>query len=286
MSEKILVIGATGNIGSYVTAILKEKGADFVAGVSKPDTKIAGVKTVLFDYTDHASMLKAMKGVHTVFLLAPFVPEMKDWLMGAIKAAKEAGVRYIVRSSAIGADADSGAALAKVHGEVDKALMESGIAFAIVRPMTFMQNFATYHRENIRKLHTIYQPQGDGRSSFVHVRDVAAVAVELILNQQKYQGKAYDVTGGEALSNADVAAIISDVSGSRVTYVDVPEDAAVKAMQDMGMPQILIDQLMSLNRITKAGYTEVIAPTVLEITGRPPITFRQFAEENAGVWKP
>jgi len=285
MREKILVTGATGQIGSHVVEYLKVKGADFVAGITRSGSSVAGVKTVVFDYTDHGSMVKAMKGIHTVFLLAPFVPQMRDWLIDAVGAAKEAGVRYIVRSSAIGADAESQGSLFKAHGDVDKAVIESGIDYAIVRPMTFMQNFATYHRENIRNLNTIYQPQGDGRSSFVHVKDIAAVAVELILNQQKYRGKAYDVTGGEALSNADVAAIISEVTGQKVTYVDVPEETAEKAMQDMGMPQVLIDQLMSLNRITKAGHTAVVAPTVREITGRPPITFRQFAQENAHLWK-
>jgi len=285
MSKRIFVAGATGQIGSFVVQMLKEKKADLVAGVSSADTVIASVPTVVYDFANHASMVNAMRGCDVAFLIAPFVPQMKDWLISAVEAAKKAGVEYVVRSSGIGADAESSVAMAKVHGEIDRAIMQSGMAYAIVRPMTFMQNFATYLQNSIKSQNVFYQPQGDGKTSFVHVRDVAAVAVELLLNQDRHQGKAYNVTGGEALSNAEVAEIISSVTGKKITYVDVPDDAAEKSMRDMGMPEVLIDQTMSLNRITRAGYAAIIATTVKEITGKEPITFRQFAKDNAIVWK-
>ncbi len=87
------------------------------------------------------------------------------------------------------------------------------------------------------------------------------------------------------MAAADVAAIISEVTGKDIKYVTVPEEAAEKSLKDMGMPQILIDYLMSLHRITKAGRVATISPVVKEITGNDPITFKEFATESAEIWK-
>ncbi len=286
MSEqKILVTGATGQIGNYVATMLKEKGVQFVAGVSSKEKFIDGMECVVFNYTDHQGMVKSLDGIHKMFLVAPFVPQMKQWTLNALGAAQEAGVKYLVRSSGIGADPDSDAEMAKIQGQIDQAIMESGLSYAIICPMTFMQNFTTYHAQSIKEQGAIYQPQGEGKSSFVHVKDVAAVAVEVLLDQEKYQRQIFNITGGEALSNADVATIISETIGKKIQYVDVAEEAAEKAMKELGMPQVIIEQLMSLNRITKAGYAEVITSTVADVTSHEPITFKEFAKDNASIWR-
>jgi len=285
MSNRILVAGATGQVGSYVVKFLKEKKADFAVGVSSPEKAIEGIESLVFSYSDHQSMVKAFQGFRSLFLVSPFVPQMQEWMENAVKVAKEAGIKYIVRSSGGGADPNSEVVMAKIQGEIDKAIADSGIQFTIVRPNTFMQNFSTYQLQSIKEQGAIYQPQGDGKSSFIHVKDVAAVAVEALLNPEKHQGKSYDLTGGEALSNGDVAAIISQATGKEVKYIDITDEVWEKSMLEYQIPQELINQLASLNKITKAGYAAGISPLVKELTGNKPITFKEFAKENAQIWK-
>lgn len=202
----------------------------------------------------------------------------------SVEEAKRAGVKYIVRSSALGADAEPGIRLGRWHREVEKTIESSGIPFTILRPNSFMQNYANMLGHTIRTQSAFYLPMGDGKVSVVDTCDVAAVAATL-LTKGGHEGKSYELTGPEALSNDQVAAILSKVAGRKITYVNVSDEDARQGMKDAGMPEWLINALMELYSTNKAGYTAAVSAVVEQVTGKKPISFAQFAKDYADAFK-
>lgn len=282
MSNTILVTGASGNIGRPLVQQLKAAGAAVIAG-SSSGKSVDGVPSRHVDFGDVASLQTAFTGVDTLFLLLPLVPNKVALAKNAIAAAKAAGVKHIVRSSGAGADPAAGFALPKLQGEIDQLIIESGIAYTLVRPATFMQNFATYFAGMIQG-GALYLPQGEGRVSFIDVHDIAAVNATILQNPAAHAGKAYTLTGATALSNAEAVKAIGNAIGKTVSYVAVPDEAAIASMKGMGMDDWTIDQMMSLHQLTAAGYAAGTTDTVRQLIGREPIGFTQFVADHKSAW--
>lgn len=282
MSNTILVTAASGNIGRELVQQLKAAGASVIAG-SSSGKSVDGVSSRHVDFGDVASLKAALTGIDTLFLLLPLVPNKVDLAKNAIAAAKAAGVKHIVRSSGAGADPSAGFALPKLQGEIDQLMIDSGMAYTLVRPATFMQNFATYFAGMIQG-GALYLPQGEGRVSFIDVRDIAAVNATILQNPTAHTGQAYTLTGGEAVSNAEAVKLIGDAIGKTVNYVAVPDAAAIESMQGMGMDEWSIGQMMSLHQLTAAGYAAGTTDTVRQLLGRDPIRFADFVAANKQAW--
>lgn len=283
MANKILVTGASGNIGSALVQELKTSGADFAVMTSKPGATIAGVETRHGDFGSVASLTAAFTGIDTLFLLFPLVENKVELAKNAAAAATAAGVKHIVRSSGAGADSTSTFALPKLQGEIDDILAATGIVTTFLRPNVFMQNYVNYQSQAIKD-GTIYAADGGQAQSFIDTRDIAAVAARVLTNPVAHAGKAYTLTGGEALTGEQAAATISAVVNKPVRHVSVPTEAAVATMNQWGMPSFIVNVMDSLNKIVSAGYASGVSPDVETILGRKPRTFAAFANENVGVW--
>lgn len=284
MSNKILVTGATGNIGSALVQELKASDSDFAVMTSKPGVTIAGVETRHGDFESVASLTAAFNGIDTLFLLFPLVENKVDLAKYAAEAAKAAGVKHIVRSSGAGADSASTFALPKLQGEIDDVLAATGIPTTFVRPAGFMQNYVTYQSQAIKD-GAIYMADGGQAQSLIDARDIAAVAARVLTNPNAHAGKAYTLTGGEAFTGEQAAATISAALGKPVKHVSVPTEAAVATMNQWGMPPFIVNVMDSLNKIVSAGYASGVSPDVEIILGRKPRTFAAFVNESVGVWK-
>ncbi len=288
MGEKIFVTGATGNIGSFLTKTLKERGADVIAGISaRRDPKQFepyGIKASVIDFGDPGSMMKAMENVDRIFLLVPLTRMMPQWALHALNAAKEADVKFVLRSSALGADSDSSYSLQEAHGLIDNAVKDSELPYAIIRPNTFMQNFSTYYAASIKDGHAIVFPQGEGRVSFIDVRDVASAAAEILLNPDTHKYKTYNVTGGEVLSNHEAAEALTRVLGEEIRYQPVDPGIAEEAMKQMGLSEWTVDIMMSLNNFIKDGKAVDVTDAINDITGKDPISFEQFVNDYKKTW--
>lgn len=284
MTNKILVTGATGNIGSPLVQELKALGADFAVMSSKPGATVSGVEMRHGDFASVSSLTEAFAGIDTVFLLFPLVPNKVELARNAAAAAKAAGVKHIVRSSGAGADSSSAFALAKLQGEIDDVLNASGIPTTCLRPSGFMQNYATYQSQAIKD-GMIYMADGGQAQSLIDTRDIAAVAARVLVNPSSHAGKAYTLTGGEALTGARAAAVISAAIGRSVAHVSVSSEAAVATMNQWGMPPFIVNVMDSLNHIISAGYASGVSPDVEHILGRTPRTFTAFVADSASAWK-
>jgi uncharacterized protein YbjT (DUF2867 family) len=282
MSNTILITAASGNIGRALVQQLNADGAQVIAG-SSSGKSVDGVPSRHVDFEDVAVLQAAFSGVDTLFLLLPLVSNKLTLAKNAIAAAKAAGVKHIVRSSGAGADPVAGFALPRLQGEIDQMVIDSGVSYTLVRPATFMQNFATYYAGMIKD-GALYLPQGDGRVSYIDVRDIAAVNAAILQNPEAHAGKSYTITGGAAVSNSDAVRLIGAATGKPAIYVAVSDQAAVESMKAMGMDDWSVDQMMSLHQLTAVGYASGVTQTVQEIIGREPISFADFVADYKQVW--
>ena len=292
MTETILITGATGTVSSEVVKQLSAKGENIIvkaAARSATDNTFENlnrVQVVQLDYDKPDSLAVALKGVDKLFLLTPFQSNMVDLTSNLVSEAKKAKVKYIAKQSVMGADAEPGITPGRLHRQAEKIIEESGIPFTFLRPNFFMQNFVNYYSNLIRSQGAFYMPAGDAKVSFVDVRDIAAIAVHALTSTNgKHEGKAHNITGGEALSHGQAAEILSKAVGKKINYVNVTDQDARKGMKDMSMDEWTIKSMIELFEITRAGYVSEISPIVEQVTGNKPITFSQFAKDYAGAFK-
>ena len=288
MSIRILVTGATGNVGRELLRALSGTDATLVGGTTTLSKAASleeqGVEPALIDFSDRASLAAAMRGVDSVFLLMPLAETLGQWGSNVLGVARAAHVHHVVRSSVMGADVNVAFRLGRAHGMVDQLLIESGIPYTILRPNAFMQSYALEYGAGIRERGVIELPHGDGRTSLVDARDLARTAARVLVDPGPHWNRAYDLTGPEALSNHDIARAISEVTGREITYRSPPDDAVRREMLEAGVSEWNVEAAISHHAYIRAGRAARLSPDVEAITGVRPTSFGQFAAEFAGSW--
>ena len=280
----ILVTGGTGTTGSEIIKQLAGAGAKQVrALVRNPEKgafiREAGFELVEGDFDRPETLDAALAGVERALLLTAPDPRTVEHHRSFIEAAKRAGTRHVVKFSAIGADASAPEGIGKWHGQAEDELKASGLAWTMIQPNAFMQNMLGQAR-TIAEEGAIYQPVGDGRTSFVDARDIAAVAAKVLV-EEGHAGQSYVVTGPEALSYGEVAERLSAATGRPVKYVSITPEEFRKGALAAGLPEWLVDALGVLNENFAAGNWSQVTNVVREVAGREPTTFDRFARDHA-----
>lgn len=290
MPSRTLVTGATGTVGSFLIRELSKRGEQVRAAVHTESKAVrvaeANVELFEMDFADKASVDAALKGIEKVYLLTPFSPGQVEMASFFIDRAREAGVRYIVRQSAAGADTEA-ITLLRGHRMAEVRLEESGIAYTHLRPNTFMQNFVNFFGEAIRSTGRIYLPLKASRVSYIDARDIASVAATLLYGniKEEHLNRAYALTGPAPLSGVDVAESISRASGKRVEYVDISPAEAKIGMKAASMPDWAIDSMIELYEFQRDGRAERVSSSVEDISGRSPLSIDDFSRDNAGAFR-
>jgi uncharacterized protein YbjT (DUF2867 family) len=277
--KNILVTGATGTIGREVVKCLAGQGVSTRAGVrdrTKAQKQFGNeIELVTLAFEDKRLFADALEDVEKVFLLPPLMPNQVEVTNAFVDAAQSAGVQHIVKLSAIGVETEA-FNVGEWHAANERHIRNSGLAFTFLRPNSFMQNFINYFPPRDG---AIYLPWGNGKASFVDARDIATVAVRALTNEA-HKNKVYTLTGPAALSVDEVAGTLSHAAGREIKYVDVPQSAARDAMLKAGMAEWQVDALMELHAINKQGRWSAITSDVQEVTGKPPIDFKEFARDH------
>ena len=272
----IYVSGSPGNVGTKLVRLLAGRGEQVRVLVHDPEAAefaLPGVETVLGDLAEPESFARTVVGADAVFVNSS--RRAISLQANLIAAAASAGVRRIVDLSWMGAATDSGSeAIGRWHAEVERHLVECGVAYTILRASAFMQNYVGQITVN----DTIVGTTATCRASLVDARDVAAVAAT-VLTQQGHEGRTYDVTGPQALSNPEVAAIISRVTGRRVRYVGTTPDLLADGYHRAGLPEWAALDLVAADVYRARGRLAQVTDVVERVGRKKPTTFEAFVHE-------
>lgn len=280
----ILITGATGTVGSRVAAALLERGERVRVGVRAPEKaaalREAGAEVVRLDFEDPSTLAPAFEGVRRAFLLVPFVEDFDRLVPEVLAEAKRAGVSFVVKLSAVGAEPDALLPIGRRHAAADRAVAESGLGYAILQPTFFQDNILKFQRDALREQGAFYGASHGGRASYVSSRDIAEVAAEILVDPAAHDGARYVLTGPEALEDARVAELASAAFGAPVRYVDVPDDAYADSMRQRGAPEWMVESMLGLERLKSSGQAAGVSPAVEQILGRPPEPMASFLSRH------
>ncbi|WP_052732753.1 SDR family oxidoreductase [Hymenobacter terrenus] len=275
----------SGNIGEPAALELARLGhrVRLLVRHLKPNATLdqAGIEQVEGDLSQPQTLTKAFDGVEKYLSVTPFVENLVDLGRNAVQAAKAAGVKHFVRSSARGAGPEA-ITMGRWHYAVEQLVEDSGLDFTILQPASFYQNFMG-NAGSIASSNTFYSSADTGQAALIDARDIASAAVA-VLTQPGHAGKRYELTGNESLSNADLATQLSEVLGRPIHFHNLTEDEMKAAMTGQQMPAWMADAFVELDRVTRLGYVAAPTPDTERLLGRPPITFRQFAQENKAAF--
>jgi uncharacterized protein YbjT (DUF2867 family) len=280
----ILVTGARGNIGSRVVARLAKAGARVRVLLRKPSPTLAdrpSIDVVHGSYDDAAAITAAMKGVsRALFITAG--PELARHDGALATAARAAGVEHVVKLSVAGARS-GGPEIPAWHHDGEQRITATGLATTFLRPSSFASN-ARGWVTTLRTTGKAFGAFGAAALPVIHPDDIADVAVAA-LTQPGHAGKAYDLTGPEALTCTQQVAILGEIAGRGFEYVNVDDEAAVRGMLDAGMPRVMADAMIHLVQALRAAGRIPPGEVVPQILGRPARTFRQWATDNAEIFQ-
>jgi len=278
----ILVTGGTGMVGSEIVRLLSQQGVAARALIRDPwkGQKLPGITWVAGDLSKPETLTKAFDGAQTLFLISSIHQDTVALQHNAIEAARNAGVKHIVKLSAFGASDHSKAPICLWHYQVEKEMQVSGMDWTILRPHHFMQNLLG-QAEYIINDGVVYSASGEGKIPYIDARDIAAVAA-VTLTKPGHQGKKYVITGSELLSYRDAAEIIGKTVGKQLRFVDEsPEQARARRMREGYAPGIL-ESALAISAYQRAGgKTATITNVVSDLTGRSPRTFADFVRDYA-----
>jgi uncharacterized protein YbjT (DUF2867 family) len=285
MTRHILVVGATGSVGREVVGQLTGKGERVRGATRDPEAAArrfgSAAEFVEFDLERAESFAPALRGVDRVFLVARPGDEHADRVaIPLIDEMKRLGIRHVVDLSAMGVEHRDDMALRKV----ERYLEGSGMGFTHLRPNWFMQVFAAGPLlAGIRAADAICVPAGEARISYVDVRDIAAAATAA-LTADGHAGRAYTITGPEALDHHEIAAAIARAAGRTIRYVPIDEEAARTALRSAGLSGERAERLIGFYRFVRAGACAAVSPVDEAVLGRAPISFERFVRDNASCW--
>ena len=265
------VTGATGTVGGLVARQLADGGIEqrlLVRDVGRaPD--LPGAVAVQCSYGDGAASEKALEGVDVLFMVS--ASESADRLqqhLAFVDAAAAAGVRQIVYTSFAGAAADAVFTLVRDHFATEQRIQTSGMAFTFLRDnfyMDLMEPFAGADR-------VIRGPAGDGRVGMVARADVARVAAAVLRGPGKHAGATFTLTGPEALTLTEVAAILSAARGRPYRFHNESIAEAYASRQQYQAPAWQVDAWVSTYTAIAAGQMDIVTEDVQRLTGRGPLS--------------
>lgn len=276
----ILVTGATGTTGSEVVRQLAARGEKVRAMTRDPGRARtpSGVETVRADHTDPDSLAAATAGVTAAYLVCPPGPGAA-YDTALVAAARAAGVRRLVKLSAIGTDDPAAGPSAAWHAEGERAVRESGAQWTVLRPSSFASNTLGW-AEAVRRGEPVPNMTGAGASGVIDPRDIAAVAVRALLDGS-HAGRTYTLTGPEAISVPDQVAVLAEVLRRPLTARDLTPDETLDFLRTAwGVDDTRVQGVLTGVAYLRDGHGATVTQDVPEVLGRPARTFREWAEDH------
>jgi uncharacterized protein YbjT (DUF2867 family) len=283
MAISLLITGATGNVGGRVTDQLIAAGHRprvLARDESKARARFGDrVVVVTGDLADASSLPAARDGVERV-LVVNVGSEIAGRDSAVAQAARAAGVRQLVKLSSFGAQRDT-TGLGAWHALGEQGMRASGVAWTFVRPGSFMTNCLAWV-PTIKAQDTVFSATLDGRLAAIDTDDVAAVAA---LTRPGHEGKAYDLTGAEALTHSEMTAAIAKAIGRPLVVRPISDQNVRENLSRTGMPPALVDALAEFPPTIRAGGMATITDDFERLLGRKPRSFAAWVDTNAALFR-
>jgi uncharacterized protein YbjT (DUF2867 family) len=282
----LLVTGATGTTGMEVLKALKARGAAARALV-RDETKAhhlrdLGFEPVTGDLGDPRTLGPALEDVERAYLVSPMGPMQSEFEQAFLETAKAAGVKHIVKLSVIGANPEAPLRFARTHAKVEQALRDSGLAWTLLRPTSFMQNTLAWGARVLDGV--FYSPVPDAAFSIVDARDVAEVAA-VALTEEGHADKAYGLSGPEPVSYRDQAKRVFAAAGREIEVQEIPVETLKRELVRAGVPPWNAEGLSEQFEQYASGGLQMVTSGVKDVLGRDPRTIDEFAKDHADAFK-
>lgn len=272
----ILITGGTGKTGGRVVSRLRAQGAPVRVASRSGEPP--------FDWFDRATWDAALDGVKAVYLV-PIDGELLT--RPFIERAVELGVERVVLLSGRGVDVPGYSGEANIagatHVDGEAAVRDSGIAWTILRPAWFAQNFSEGSFLDAILAGELRLPAGDGAASFVDAEDIAAVAVAA-LTEDGHGGQIYELSGPRALTIADAVAEISGATGRAVRYVPLSPGEFVAELTGQGWSSAEAEDYAEAVSPIRRGMDSHLSDGVRRALGRQPRDFTDYVKASVGAW--
>lgn len=281
MSERVLVTGATGTIGSTLVPELCRLGVRTRAFVRDPDRarglQQAGAELAIGSFEDEGSLASAMRGVDTMVLITPPQERAREYAAEAIEAARDSGVERIVRISVIRADPHGPTDNVQQHGDTDARVQASGLRWTILRPHFFMQNLLM-SIPTLRDDGSLYWGMGEGRLGMIDARDIAD-ATTAVATSDAVDGRVYTLTGPASITFHEVARAFGDALEQPISYVPVSLDAVEESLRAFGTSDWFARMMRDYSQAYSENWGDFVTDDLRTLTGHAPRSIDDFAGE-------
>lgn len=284
---RILVTGATGNVGKYVAKYALQQGAKVtVAGVHEEELiKNFGEKAqvVYFDFTDPKTFPKALTDVESVFIMRPPHLGNPSDLYPFIDALKQVkNLKLVSFLSLIGVEHNP----MPPHHKIEKYIEAANLPYCHIRPSFFMQNLSGVHAFEIKHFNRIVIPVKKALTSFIDAEDIGELTAKVLCEPESHQNKSYSITGGAALNYEEVAKILSENLGRSIYYSNPSLQAAKNYwIKIRGLAKEYATVMSMLYFMTRLGTAKKITPTFESVMGKKPRSFQEFVVKNRKAWE-
>ncbi len=285
-TNAILVIGATGSVGSATIRELQARGAQPIAFVRDraAASALLGERTPVRvgDLDDTTSLRAALHGIDAVLLCSAHGPDMRRQQLAAIAVIAGAGASRIVKisGSPVTVGPDSTAHTGRDHEAVEQAMRQTACETVAIRPNVFMANFLDQAQAIGHGALPGPANTPPPRVSFVDVTDIAAVAAAELLGGTP-PPPILELTGPQALTWFDVATLMTDILGRPITHYPAPPEVIRNGLLAAGRPEWLVDHMLEIGALLAQPKAAEITSTIHDVTGRDPTTLEQWLTANA-----
>jgi NAD(P)H dehydrogenase (quinone) len=283
----IVITGASGHLGRSTAELVLDRvpASEVILTTRHPealsDFAERGATVRQADFDRPETLAEAFAGGERLLLIsADVVGRRMAQHRAAIEAAREAGVRHVAYTSYLNPVEENPAVITPDHRDTERALRESGLAWTALRNAFYAEYQVRAGAQAIATGRFVHN-NGDGRIAYVSREDCAAAAAA-VLTTESHEGRAYDITGPEALSQRDVAALLSEVSGRPVEAVAVDDEAFIEGLTTAGLPEAAARAFASYGRAIREGYLDQTSDAVENLAGRPPRSLREVFEAHRG----
>lgn len=285
MPDLVVVTGALGNVGAGVVAALAGRDVDVrVADINEAALaeRFPNCDRAVLNFTDSSTFDAVVAGAQRLFLIRPpAISRVSNTINPFIDAARSRGVDHVVFSSVAGAESNR----IVPHHRIEAHLTASSMEWTMLRPGFFDQNIATAYRQDIVEDDRIYVPAGTGLVAFIDARDIGEVAA-VCLSEDGHGMQGYHLTGPEAVTFDQVAALLSDQLGRTVTYESASVFGYFRHLRGQGLvlPHAFVQTILHTG--LRRGDAEPVTSTVPDLLGRPARSVSEYIADNLELWRP